>query len=119
MRKSVRNLIFIAVRHRITTDRAIGPWDQDYIGEARPFADMYYGQGNGTMAQRLNWGGSSICCQVLQIEQWDHGTKLILGRFFHLLPSTTDRAIGPWDQDYNWVARPFAAMFFRQSNDTM
>jgi hypothetical protein len=64
------------------------------------------------MAPRLYWEGLSICCYVLQTEQWDHGTMIILGRLLHLLLCTTDRAMGPWDKDYIFQARPFAAMYY-------
>jgi hypothetical protein len=102
-----------------TTDRAIGPWDQGYIGEACPVAAMFYRQSNGTMRPRLYWEGLSICCYVLRPEQWDHGTKILLGRFVHLLLCSTARAMGKWDQDYIGKVSLFAAMHYSQSNGTM
>jgi hypothetical protein len=102
-----------------TTARAMGPWDQDYIGKVCLFAAMYYSQSNKTKGPRLYWEGLSICCYVRQTGQWDHGTKIKLGRLVHLLLSTTDRAMGPWDQDYIGKCFPFAAMYYRQSNWTV
>jgi hypothetical protein len=105
----LKRIVFLLL---CTTARAMGPWDQDYIGKVCLFAAMYYSQSNKTKGPRLYWEGMSICCYVLQTGQWDHGTKIILGSVFHLLLCTTDRAIGPWDQDYIGEACPFAAMYY-------
>jgi hypothetical protein len=65
-----------------TTDRTMGPWDQDYIREARPFAAMNYKLSNGTKSPRLYLEGLSICCYIPQNKHWDHGTKNIFWRMF-------------------------------------
>jgi hypothetical protein len=44
-----------------TTDRAMGPWDQYYIREARPFAAMNYKLINGTKRPRLYLETIEIC----------------------------------------------------------
>jgi hypothetical protein len=79
--------------------KVMGPWDQDYNGEAFSICTMHYVQSHGTMEPRL-YGEAFSICTLLCIKQWDHGTKIILGRLFQFVNCTRYKAMGPWDQDY-------------------
>jgi hypothetical protein len=109
-----------------TRYKVMGPWDQDYIGEGFSICTRYFVQRNGTMEPRLYRGGIFnlytvlcikqwdhgtkiilgrlfkfvYCIYGLITKQWDHGTKIILGRLFQFVHCTTYKAMGPWDQDY-------------------
>jgi hypothetical protein len=95
-----------------TRYKVMGPWDQDYIGETFSICTLYYVQSNGTMEPRFYWGGFFNLYTVLRANQWDHGTKIILGRLFQFVHCTTFKSMGPWSQDYIGEAFLICTLFY-------
>jgi hypothetical protein len=71
------------------------------------------------MGPSLYCEGFFNLCTVLGSKQWDHGTKIILGRLFQFVHCTRYKVMGPWDQDYIVKAFSICALYYVQSNGTM